>query len=325
MNHATQFAASFGLRIPILQAPIGSMAGPELAAAVSAAGGMGAIALTWTSPENTRRLLAQIRTKTDKPFQANFVLAFPTQSLPAALEAGVRVITFSWGMPTTEISLLRSYGARFGIQVSTTEGAKRALEIGADFLICQGVEAGGHVQATQSLWDVLPNIVALTQTTPVIAAGGIGNGKAIARALKMGAAGAMLGTRFIATHESLAHESYKRKLVEAGEKDTALTVCFDMGWPYAAHRVLRNTTLENWEAAGCPSSGKRPGEGNHLATDSTGRSFFRYEDTPPNANMTGDVESMCLYAGVSCADVQDIPSAKELTERLWKECENTSE
>lgn len=325
MNHATQFAASFGLRIPILQAPIGSMAGPELAAAVSAAGGMGALALTWTSPENTRRLLAQVRTKTDKPVQANFVLAFATQSLSAALESGVRVITFSWGMPTAEIPLLRSYGARFGIQVSTTEGAKRALEIGADFLICQGVEAGGHVQATQSLWDVLPKIVALAQTTPVVAAGGIGNGNAIASALKMGAAGAMLGTRFIATHESLAHESYKRKLVEAGAKDTALTVCFDRGWPYAAHRVLRNTTLENWEAAGCPPSGKRPGEGDHLTTDSTGRGFFRYEDTPPHANMAGDVEGMCLYAGVSCDDVQDIPSAKELTERLWIQCENTTE
>ena len=325
MKYATEFAASFGLRIPILQAPIGSMAGPELAAAVSAAGGMGALALTWTSPENTRRLLAQVRTKTDKPVQANFVLAFATQSLSAALESGVRVITFSWGMPTAEISLLRSYGARFGIQVSTTEGAKRALEIGADFLICQGVEAGGHVQATQSLWDVLPKIVALAQTTPVVAAGGIGNGKAIASALKMGAAGAMLGTRFIATHESLAHESYKRKLVEAGAKDTALTVCFDRGWPYAAHRVLRNTTLENWEAAGCPPSGKRPGEGDHLTTDSTGRGFFRYEDTPPHANMAGDIEGMCLYAGVSCDDVQDIPSAKQLTERLWIQCENTTE
>ena len=325
MNRATQFAASFGLRIPILQAPIGSMAGPELAAAVSAAGGMGALALTWTSPENTRRLLAQVRTKTDKPVQANFVLAFATQSLSAALESGVRVITFSWGMPTAEISLLRSYGARFGIQVSTTEGAKRALEIGADFLICQGVEAGGHVQATQSLWDVLPTIVALAQSTPVVAAGGIGNGKAIASALKMGAAGAMLGTRFVATHESLAHESYKRKLVEAGAKDTALTVCFDRGWPYAAHRVLRNTTLENWEAAGCPPSGKRPGEGDHLTTDSTGRGFFRYEDTPPHANMVGDVEGMCLYAGMSCDDVQDIPSAKQLTERLWIQCENTTE
>ncbi len=325
MNRATQFAASFGLRIPILQAPIGSMAGPELAAAVSAAGGMGALALTWTSPENTRRLLAQVRTKTDKPVQANFVLAFATQSLSAALESGVRVITFSWGMPTAEISLLRSYGARFGIQVSTTEGAKRALEIGADFLICQGVEAGGHVQATQSLWDVLPEIVARAQTTPVVAAGGIGNGKAIASALKMGAAGAMLGTRFIATHESLAHESYKRKLVEAGAKDTALTVCFDRGWPYAAHRVLRNTTLVNWEAAGCPPSVTRPGEGDHLTTDSTGRGFFRYEDTPPHANMAGDVEGMCLYAGVSCDDVQDIPSAKELTERLWIQCENTTE
>jgi len=101
-----------------------------------------------------------------------------------------------------------------------------------------------------------------------------------------------------------------------------LTVCFDLGWPYAAHRVLGNSTLAMWEAAGCPPSGKRPGEGDRTATDSTGRSFLRYQHVPPRVGMTGDLEAMCLYAGMSCGEIRDIPSAKEVIERLWRECES---
>jgi nitronate monooxygenase len=322
MDRATRFAASLGLRFPIFAAPVGSVAGPELAAAVSQAGGLGALALTWTSWEDTQRSVAEVQKRTQNPFQANFVLAFEPKSLRCALEAGVRVVTFSWGIPAEEVALVRSYGASYGVQVTTIDGAKRALDIGADFLICQGVEAGGHVQATRSLWEILPQIISIAQTVPVVASGGIGNGKGIARALSIGASGAMLGTRFVATRESLAHELYKRKLVEAKTEDAVLTVCFDLGWPYAAHRVLGNSTLAMWEAAGCPPSGRRPGEGDRTATDPTGRSFLRYQDVPPRVGMTGDVEAMSLFAGLSCGDIRDIPSTKELIERLWQECES---
>ena len=324
LSHAARFAATLGLRVPIFQAPIGSVAGPELAAAVSQAGGLGALAFTWTSPDDARRLIKQVRAQTEQPFQANFVLAFEPKSLAAALEAGVRIVTFSWGLPTKEIALVRSFGARCGIQATTAEGARRALDLAPDFLICQGVEAGGHVQATQSLWEVLPRIVEVAQSVPVIAAGGIGDGKGIARALSLGASGAMLGTRFVATQESRAHDIYKRRLVESRAKDTALTVCFDGGWPYAAHRVLRNSTLDQWEAAGCPPAGRRPGEGDRTATEPGGRDFLRYEDTPPRATMVGNAEAMCLYAGTSCEDIRDVPAVSELMQRLWNECETSA-
>ena len=319
MDHALAFAASLGLRFPIFQAPVGRVAGPALAAAVAEAGGMGALAFTWTPPEDARRLIAAVRAKTERPVQANFVLAFAPTALPAALEAGVRFVTFSWGMPAGEVALVRSFGARFGVQATTPDGARRALDLGADFLICQGVEAGGHVQATQGLDDILPHIVSIAQGVPVIAAGGLGDGAAIARVLAAGASGAMLGTRFVATQESLAHEIYQRRLVEAGAHGTALTVCFDGGWPYAAHRVLRNSTLEAWEAAGCPPPGRRPGEGARIASEPGGRDFPRYDDAPPLAAMQGDAEAMCLYAGTSCAAIRDIPSVAELMPRLWQE------
>ncbi len=319
MKEAIAFAASLGLRLPIFQAPVGSVAGSSLAAAVSQAGGMGALALTWTSPEDARRLIAEVRVRTDRPVQTNFVLAFAPESLPAALEAGVNVITFSWGMPVKEAALVKSFGARFGVQVTGAEGVQQALDLGADFLICQGIEAGGHVQATRPLDELLPTVLAVAQGVPVIAAGGMGDGKAIARVLCLGASGVMLGTRFVATQESLAHDFYKRRLVDAGAADTVLTVCFVGGWPGTPHRVLSNETLEKWKAAGSPQAGDRPGEGDLVATGTDGRFFIRYDDAPPLVSTQGDPAAMCLYAGTSCEAVGDVPTVSFLMEQLWRE------
>lgn len=309
----------FALRYPICQAPTGSIAGPELAAAVSKAGALGALALTWTAPETAAEYVRQVCTATNAPFQVNFALAFPPKALAAALEAGAPVVTFSWGDPAPYLSLVRSFGAKVGVQVTNEAGAKRAVQMGVDFLVCQGLEAGGHVQSTTPLWELLPRVVEAAEGVPVVAAGGIGTGAEIARALQLGAGAAMLGTRFVATQESRAHPDYKRRLVEANASETALTLCFEGGWPYAAHRVLRNTTLEAWEAAGCPPVGQRPGEGEVVGQTAAGEPIFRYEDTAPRFGFTGDMLAMCLYAGTSVAAVQDIPTAATLIARLWAE------
>jgi nitronate monooxygenase len=307
-----------GLRYPIWQAPTASLAGPELAAAVSKAGGMGSMALTWTSPEVAAEQVRQVRSQTGNPFFVNFALAFPPLALDAALEAGATIVTFSWGDPESYLPRVRAAGAKVGIQVTNVAGAYRAIAQGADFLICQGVEAGGHVQSNTSLWQLLPRIVAAS-SVPVMAAGGIARGKEIAKVLTLGAKGAILGTRFVATQESRAHNDYKRHLVETTGQ-TALTVCFEGGWPYSAHRVLRNSTLETWEAAGSPAVGSRPGEGDTVAVTANGEAIFRYEDTAPKAGYTGDIEAMCLYAGTGCSTITDLPFAGELLERLWQEC-----
>jgi len=309
----------FDLNYPIWQAPTGSIAGPELAAAVSAAGGMGAMALTWTTPEQAAAQIAQVRARTPRPFQVNFALAFAPHALPAALEAGAPILTFSWGDPAPYLAQVRAAGAKVGVQVTNVEGARRMVQAGVDFLICQGFEAGGHVQSTQSLLLLLPQIVAAAEGLPVIAAGGMGGGKDIAQALRLGAAGAMLGTRFVATLESRAHPDYKARLVAAQAEATALTVCFDGDWPYAAHRVLRNSTLEQWEAAGSPPVGARPGEGDIVGANATGEPILRYADTAPRAGFTGDTAAMCLYAGTGCHAIHDIPSAADLLPRLWQE------
>ena len=221
--------APLGLRIPIFQAGTGSVAGPGLAAAVAQAGGMGGLGLTWTSPEDARAAVRYVKERTAGAFQGNFALAFPPQALGAVLDEGIPCVTFSWGDPAPYIPDVRAAGARFGVQVTSAEGARRALDLLPDFLICQGIEAGGHVQSMIPLAQVLPQVVEVAQSVPVVGAGGIVDGRGIAGALRQGASAVMMGTRFVATRESLAHDAYKQALVEAQE--TALTVCFDGGWP----------------------------------------------------------------------------------------------
>ena len=318
-----QFMTSFGLRVPIVQAPTGSIAGPELAIAVTNAGGIGALGLTWTPPDQAFAQVQQVRQSTSGPFLVNFALAFPPNALPAALDAGAPIVSFSWGDPAPYIAQIRARGTRWGMQVTNAAGARRAVELGADFLICQGIEAGGHVQSSTSLFDLLPTIVHAAGSTPVIAAGGLATGADIADVLRQGASAAMLGTRFVATQESRAHDVYKQKLVQSTSADTVLTVCFDGGWPQAAHRVLRNSTLECWEALGCSAHGLRPGENELTGANAQGEPIRRYDDTAPRQGFTGDIEAMCLYAGTGCASITDLPSASDLIPLLWREYEAT--
>jgi nitronate monooxygenase/enoyl-[acyl-carrier protein] reductase II len=110
--------------------------------------------------------------------------------------------------------------------------------------------------------------------------------------------------------------------VEAGgEETTALTICFEGGWPHAPHRVLRNETLDAWEAAGCPSPGRRPGEGEIVARSASGEPIYRYEDTAPRVGMTGRIEAMALYAGTGVSRIHDLPPAGECVRQLWEEAQ----
>jgi NAD(P)H-dependent flavin oxidoreductase YrpB (nitropropane dioxygenase family) len=304
---------------PVLQAAIGGLAPPELVAAVSSAGGLGSLSLTWTDAEGAAKRVAAVKALTSAPFAANFVLSFPHASLHAALEGGVRVITFSWGRPGALVKTVHSFGAAAGVQVGSVDGARRALDEGCDFVICQGVEAGGHVQSSTPLRVLLPAVVDEAGNRPVIAAGGLADGADIAEVMALGAAAAMLGTRFVASAESYAHDAYKAALVASNAQDTALTACFDGGWPYAPHRVLRNSTLEGWEAAGCAPVGSRPGEGDVVAQFSGGRSVLRYDVAPPNADTEGDVLACCLYAGLGVSRITEVRPADSLVRDLWRD------
>ena len=301
------------------------MATPELAIAVSNGGGLGAIGTGSRgarAADLVRERVSRTKSGTSRPFAVNFLLAFDPATLPLALELGAPIIQFAWGIPSAEnVAAIRKARAKMGIQISSVAGARRALDVGSDYLICQGTEAGGHVQATKALYEVLPAVIDQAKTVPVVAAGGIANGAHIRRALLAGASGVLIGTRFVATKEAGAHDDYKGAITRAKAADTVLTVCFQNEWANAPHRTLRNKTLEMWEAAGCPPPGKRPGEGDILATNAaTGATKLRYSAFTPEPGDRGALTELVLYAGQGVDAIRDIPSAGELVARLWKEC-----
>ena len=323
-GRASALMAAFGLRYPILCAGMGTSSTPELAIAVSNGGGLGALGTGSVAPsaDVVRQRVSQTKSGTSRPFAVNYLLAFDPVTLPVALDAGAPIIQFAWGIPTAEtVAAIRKAGAKLGIQISSVAGARRALDAGPDYLICQGTEAGGHVQATKALYEVLPAVLEEAKTVPVVAAGGIANGAHIRRALLAGASGVLIGTRFVATKEAGSHDEYKSAITRAKAADTVLTVCFQDGWTNAPHRVLRNRTLDTWEAAGCPPAGMRPGEGDILATNAvTGVTKRRYSTSTPGADDRGALTELVLYAGQGVDAIRDIPSAGELVARLWKEC-----
>ena len=319
--------ADYNLKYPIFQAAPG---GQDLAIAVAKSGGMGAVALSFDSPDYAFKVVNRMTNATNGNFYGNYVLSVPPKSLDRALEAGCPIIQFSWGIPSQNIVNKVCYGgAKLGIQVSSNLGAKKALSCDPDFLICQGIEAGGHVQGTSSLLESIEGILELAGPVPVLAAGGIANGQDFRQVLKAGAAGAILGTRFMATRESDAHDDYKRELVEAKGDSTVYTICFDKEPTFAtgtwnsSHRVLRNSTFIEWEAAGCPLSGSKPGETDVVATHPIYGETFRYETMSPVTGHEGSLEAMALYAGEGVGKVKDLPSADALLERLWKEFKAT--
>ena len=225
---------------PIVQAGMGGgLSGHELAAAVSEAGGLGTIGFTGAGALS--RELEAARERTGRPVAVNLLLPFARRSHWEAAEGADVVVTF-WGEP-------RRHTRRPWLhQCGSVEEARAAQTAGADGVIAQGVEAGGHVRGTTPALDLLEQVkAALPSGYPVLLAGGMAGRDEVARALDAGADAAVLGTRFLLTDESAAHPAYKRRLLEADS--TVLTELFGMGWP-APHRVVANRATERWLRAG---------------------------------------------------------------------------
>ncbi len=206
-----------------------------------------------------------------------------------------------------------------GIQVTSESSAKTALDLGADYLVCQGTEAGGHVHASRPLAEALASVLKIAGDIPVVASGGIATGHTMREYMQLGAAGVVMGSRFVATVESGAHDVYKEAIVKAKAEDTVFTTCMNKGWNNTTHRVLRNSTFEMWESAGCPMTGNRPGEMDVVATNGGDVSIERYSISAPQAHFEGNIEALANYAGKGVNDIHDIPTAAELIERIWKE------
>ena len=309
----TGLSERLGIAAPVVQAPVGSAAAPELAAAVSDAGGLGMLALTWHGPDRARESIRQVRRRTDRPFGVNLVLDFPVaDTLAVCLGEAAPVVSTFWGDPAPVSRQIRDAGALHLHTVGSVAEAVHAVACGVDVVVAQGWEAGGHVRGTTTTMVLVPAVVDAVGATPVMAAGGISDGRGVAAALALGAQGVWLGTRFLATPEARTHEVYRERLVAADAEDAVHTRCFDGGWPDAPHRALRNGTLRAWESAGSPAAPERPGEHDVVAVDRDGRPHHRYGDLIPLPGMTGEVQDMALYAGQSVGLLHDVRPAGHL-------------
>src|SRR5262245_928768 len=319
----TPLCDALGIEQPILSAPMGpDLSGPELVAAVSGAGGLGVLQAQFAAPEELRAQIRAIRARTAKPFGVSAILHFPCDPLvEVCLAERVPVLWFFWGDPARYVAPAHAAGTKVFHQCGSIAEAEAAARAGVDAVVAQGCEAGGHVRGTTSTLVLVPKVVDAIAPTPVIASGGIADGRGVAAVLALGAQAAALGTRFLATPESRAHPRYKELLLSSTAKDTALTTLFGVGWPHAPHRALRTPFVEKWLHDEARGQEGRPDDPVIGRTEVAGRSFEVREFVcfPPNRDATGDVESMGMLAGQCAGAIDSLLPAAQIVRELVEE------
>jgi nitronate monooxygenase len=274
------------------------------------------LGLTWFA--DPAAAVRETAAMTSNPFGGNFVISWDQQAqIEAALEAGLRIVSLSFGDPAGYVDQVHAAGALVLHSVGSAEEAKRAVAAGVDVVVAQGWEAGGHVWGRVATLPLVPAVVDAVAPIPVLAAGGIGDARGVAAVLALGAQAAWVGTRFLLATEAPLHEEYRRRLIAAAETDAEWYAdLYDVGWPNAPHRALRNATAEAWEAAGRPEAGSRPGEGESIATRPSGEAIVRYTSTMPLEGTTGDIDALSLWAGQSVALATNTQAAADIVAEL---------
>jgi nitronate monooxygenase len=308
MGLRTRLCDLFDVQYPILNAPMGGGDAPAaLAAAVSEAGGLGLIG--GTTIGGVDWLVDQIRTArelTDRPFGVGFIshLPFTTELMNAALREGVRIIAHSFADPSPFMQAAHDAGALVLCQVRTVEQARGAAAAGVDVVTAQGTEAGGHTGRVSTL-PLVPKVVDAVAPIPVVAAGGIADGRGVAAALLLGAEGVWLGTRFLGTHECGVSDRYKARVVDATGDDTVLTDVFDiatgMPWPDGVSgRAIRNRFAERWIG--------REDELRSWAND--------HGDEYRAFNADAEIDEHAIWAGEAASFVTEVVSAAQVVQDL---------
>jgi nitronate monooxygenase len=303
----TALTRALDITHPILLAPMGSAAGGKLAAAVTHAGGLGLIGSGYADAATVSRELSAAGNARVGVGFITWALDAKPEALQVALAARPAAVMLSFGDPMPYVAAIRDAGSKIICQIQTLAEAEQAVRLGADVIIAQGRDAGGHSGTTRGTMGFVPAVVDLAGAIPVVAAGGIADGRGLAAALNLGAAGVSMGTRFTATRESLWDERMKSHVLGAVGDQTEQTRVFDIvrGAPWPERypgRALKNDFFQRWHGQEEQLAAVRPAE------------EPRYLGTGAD-----DFSTRVVWAGEGVDLVKDVPSAAELIERIVAE------
>lgn len=305
----TRFTDLVGCRRPLQLAGMGWVAGPELCAAVTNAGGLGMTALPMLGASDLEAVLRRIRSSCDGPFGVNFLVPFLDVE---AVETAARlapVVEFFYGEPDGDL-VERARPALVVWQVGSAREAEAAADAGVDAVVAQGVEAGGHVRGTTSRNDLLASVRGAVDV-PVVAAGGLTTPAAVRAAMEAGADAVRAGTAFLAAQEADIHPRYVDAVLAATGDDTVMTTAFEVTWPDAPHRVLRSA-LERARSLDTDVVGTIELVGRRMPV-------ARLAPLAATRSFDGDVAATALYAGTGVGAVQSIRPAAAIVDELLSE------
>lgn len=303
----SRFTELVGCSLPVQCAPMSGIVTPELAAAVSNAGGLGMLAAGRRGRDVVQAQIEATQALTDRPFGIGFIVEFLDRDALAAAYDAVPVVDFFWGWPDPDLIDERRVT---GWQVGTVDEARAAVDAGCAYVIAQGVEAGGHVRDEVELDRLVPEVREVVgDSIAVVAAGAIGTSGDVQRVLGLGADAVRVGSRFVASTESAAHDRYVELLIESGNTETELSEAFWVNWPDAPHRVL--TSAVEASGDGPDVVGEMPGP------DGGSRPVPRFFVSPPTRDFTGIIDAMALYAGMGIdAITARVPAAQVIDELM---------
>jgi NAD(P)H-dependent flavin oxidoreductase YrpB (nitropropane dioxygenase family) len=314
-----RFTEDYGLVYPIVQGALGVASMPALVAAVSEAGGMGTLgAVGWPlmSHVELRDLLLAIRALTSRSFGVAFDSAFATDDhIRSCIDARVAVVSFDTADPPPHfIRRLRSQGVRVWVKAGSVATARCAARAGVDAIIAHGREAGGGNRGDTGTFSLVPAIVDSVWPVPVLASGGIADGRGLAAALALGADAAWIGTRFLASREANAHAEFKRRVIDAGEGDTQVSNVFCAAGRASPIRTLRNRVVRDESAQS--ENQDEPRLIGHTEIGGRAVAIPEFSCMVPTPETRGDIDAMCLPAGESVALIRRIRPAAEIVRSM---------
>jgi enoyl-[acyl-carrier protein] reductase II len=325
----TPFTQQYNLEFPFASAGMGFYALPQLTAAVSNAGGLGVLGVAPAPAAAMAEMVRAVKQLTSRPFGVDLIIAQTAfgpattdEHIDICIRERIPVVVFFWAPPPAAwMQALHRAGCKVWMQVGSFELARTAAAAGMDAIVVQGAEAGGHNKSAAGLVALLPAVVDAVAPLPVLAAGGISDGRAVAAALALGAEAVWVGTRLLASTEAYAHPDFKQRLLTSCCDDVTRTSIFGPEWPNEPMKVLRNRVVREWQGrdARTPPQPEPPAVIGQTLLGQQPYAMPKFSAVLPTPDTTGDLEEMCLPAGEGVGLCRQIKPAAEIIAEMMDE------